>query len=257
MIPSIRILPGTLAYYLVLSIVPIITLIAIMCSKFSLSTEEISNFFNIILPSGVEEMLNSIFTSVDSDSISVWFIVIGFFVASNGAHSIILASNTLYKIKDKNYLERRIKSIFLTIVLIGLIIFVLVVLAFGNIILKFILSLKVLASVSNNIYLLYIILKWPVAIIVIFMLIKIIYTIAPDSHIPSKYVNKGSLFTTVGLILSSSIYSYYANNIANYSYLYGNLANIIVLMILFYVISYIIVLGIAINANVYELEKKD
>ena len=38
MTPSMRILPGTLAYYLVLSIVPIVTLIAAACSKFSIST---------------------------------------------------------------------------------------------------------------------------------------------------------------------------------------------------------------------------
>ena len=78
---------------------------------------------------------------------------------------------------------------------------------------------------------------------------------APDHSIPSKYVNKGSMFTTLGLVISTLVYSYYVNNIANYSYIYGNLANIIVLMMLVYVVSYFIVLGIAINANIYELEK--
>ena len=62
------------------------------------------------------------------------------------------------------------------------------------------------------------------------------------------------MFATVGLILSTAIYSYYANNIANYSIMYGNLANVIVLMILVYVISYILVIGIAMNANIYHLD---
>ena len=119
MMPAIRILPGTLAYYLVLSIIPIITLIAVICSKFSLSTEDIRNFFDIILPSSVEEILLSTFNNVN-DSVSIWFIIIGFILASNGAHSIILASNILYKVENKGYLERRIKSLFLTIVLISI-----------------------------------------------------------------------------------------------------------------------------------------
>lgn len=255
MMPAIRILPGNLAYYLVLSIIPIIALIAALCSKFSLSTDDIKNFFDIILPNNVEDILLSIFNSVSSDSLSVWFVIFGFIMASNGAHSIILSSNILFKIDNKGFLERRIKSLFLTIVLVFLIIFIIVVLGFGNIILSFVLNLKIFKSVSNVIYSSFVILKWPVAIIFIFMLIKVIYTISPDKHIPSKYMNRGARFTTIGLIIASLIYSYYANNIANYSYIYGNLANIIVLIIFVYVISYLLVVGIAMNANIYNIEK--
>ena len=87
------------------------------------------------------------------------------------------------------------------------------------------------------------------------MLIKVIFTIAPDKHIPSKFMNRGAWFTTIGLIISSLIYSYYANNIANYSYIYGNLANIMVLIMFVYVISYLLVVGIALNANIYNIEQ--
>lgn len=257
MIPSMRILPGTLAYYLVLSIVPIVTLIAAACSKFSIATEDITTIFETILPNGVEDLLISVINSAKNSNLSFALIILTFIFASNGAHSIILASNNLYNINDKSYLERRIKALFLTIILIGLILFIIFVLGFGNIILKFILSLKIFEKIATQVYSIFIIFKWPVAIITIFFLIKVIYTIAPDSRIPSKYVNKGAIFTTVGLILSTSIYSYYANNIADYSYIYGNLANIIILMVLFFVIAYFIVAGIAINANIYELEKSE
>ena len=255
MTPAMRILPGTLAFYLVLSIIPIITLVAAICSRFSLSTSDISEFFDTILPSGVEELLVSVFSSAKNSDLNIWFVLIGFILASNGAHSIILSSNMLYGINDKPWLERRIKALFLTIILVLLLVFVIVILGFGNILLKFILGLKVLSKFSVTIYTIFVILKWPLAVIIIFLLTKVIYTMAPDARIPSKYVNKGSLFTTVGLIISTSIYSYYANNIADYSYIYGNLANIIVLMILLFVISYIIVVGIAINANLYEQDK--
>ena len=254
LIPEIRVLPGSLAFSLVMSIIPIVTLIAAICSKISLSTTDLTNFFGPILPSGVEEILLSVFSGVDASKVSLWFIILGFVLASNGAHAIILSSNTLYKVPNKSYLTRRVKALFLTIILMSLFLFILVVLAFGNIILEFILELKVFSSISKMVYNFFIILKWPIAIVIIFYLIKVLYTMSPDRRIPSKYVNKGALFSTVGLILSTAIYSYYANNIANYSYMYGNLANVIVLMILVYVISYILVLGIAINANIYHLD---
>ncbi len=254
MIPEIRILPGSLAYFLVMSIVPIITLVAALCAKISLSTADLTNFFTSILPTGVEEILLSIFAGVDSNEISLWFIILGFILASNGAHAIILASNMLYKTPNSSYLSRRVKALFLTIILMSLFLFILLVLAFGNIILKFILELEIFSSISNSVYHSFVVLKWPIAIIIIFFLIKVLYTMAPDKRIPSKYVNKGTMFATVGLILSTAIYSYYANNIANYSIMYGNLANVIVLMILVYVISYILVIGIAMNANIYHLD---
>ena len=78
---------------------------------------------------------------------------------------------------------------------------------------------------------------------------------APDKRISSHYVKKGALFTTIGWIVVTSIYSYYANNLANYDLWYGGLSNIIVLMIWIYILAYILVLGIAINTNNYELTK--
>lgn len=257
MTPSMRILPGTLAYYLVLSIVPIVTLIAAGCSKFSISTGDVTTIFDTILPNGVEDLLISVINSAKESNLSVLLIILTFIFASNGAHSIILASNNLYNIKDKSYLERRIKALLLTIVLIGLILFAVFVLGFGNIIFKFILSLKIFANSATQVYSIFLILKWPVAVITVFFLVKVIFTMAPDSRVPSKYVNKGAVFTTIGLVISTSMYSYYANNIADYSYIYGNLANIMILMVLFFVIAYFIVAGIAINANIYELEKSE
>ena len=90
-----------------------------------------------------------------------------------------------------------------------------------------------------------------------FIFVKLIYTLAPDKKISSKYVNIGAAFTTIGWTFVTAIYSYYANNMANYALFYGNMSNIIILMIWIYIISYIFVIGILINANEYQfLEEK-
>ena len=70
---------------------------------------------------------------------------------------------------------------------------------------------------------------------------------APDKKIPSKNVNGGAIFTTIGWILSTSLYSYYISHYANYSIFYGSLANIVILMLWVYLLSYIFVIGIAMN----------
>ena len=82
--------------------------------------------------------------------------------------------------------------------------------------------------------------------------VKIIYIVAPDIDIQGKYVNKGALYTTILWLLSSACYSFYVSNIANYTIKYGSLANIIILLIWLYIMSYILVFGTAINVNEYK-----
>ena len=91
--------------------------------------------------------------------------------------------------------------------------------------------------------------------LVSYILIKLLYALAPDKHIKSKNVTMGALFTTFGWTIVTAIYSYYANNLANYSVFYGGLSNLVVLMMWVYVISYILVMGIAINVSHYRNEE--
>lgn len=249
---EMRILPGNLAFFLVLSIIPIVSLVGIICSMFSISLTDITNLVSELIPKDVEKLLIPYISASAGDNNLIWYFILGFVLASNGAHSIIVASNTLYHIEGSSYLKRRIKAFLLTIILIVLFLFVLLFLAFGNIIFKFILSLSIFTKVAHLIYSIFIYLKYPVAFLLIFFLIKVLYTTAPDRKIASKYVNRGALFTTVGWIFVTAIYSYYANNLANYDVFYGGLSSIAILMMWIYIISYIFVIGIAINTSVYQ-----
>lgn len=252
---EMRILPGSLAFSLVLSLMPILTLVGIICSKLPISLLEAMEIFDSFLPESFALVLSSFF-KVDSGT-GIILLIIGFVVASNGAHAIILASNKLYKTDDASYIVRRIKALWITIILMLMFVFILTVLAFGNIILKFILSLELFSYIKVDIYSLFIWLKYPTAFIVIFSLVKAIYTMAPDKKIASKYVNKGAMFTTIGWIIVTLIYAFYATNIADYTRFYGNLSNIAMLMIWIYLVSYVFVLGIAINTSYYGLSDEN
>lgn len=249
---EMKILPGNLAFFLILSIMPLLTLLGIICSTFSLSTVEVTEILHDVLPEGIISILQPFFTAGSDTPHLVILLIVGFIVASNGAHAIILASNQFYKIKNSNYLARRIKAFFLTIILLLMFLFVLVVLAFGNTILKFILSLDIFQYISIDIYSIFILFKWPTAFFIIYFLVKVLYTMAPDKKVPSKYVTIGAMFTTIGWLIGTAVYSLYANNFANYERFYGNLSNIAMLMLWIYLISYIFVLGIAINTSYYE-----
>lgn len=249
---EMRILPGNLAFFLVLSAIPIITLLGVFASMFSISVSTVIEFMNDTFPKEVSAILVPFISGNGFDVNIFTFMVIGFFLASNGPHSIIIASDTVYGIEPNDLLPRRIKSIFLTLLLVNLFLFILIVLAFGNSIVSTLLNLEVLKPVSGDLYRLFILLKWPIAFILIFFTIKLLYTIAPDRKIPSKYMNRGAIFTTLGWTIVTAIYSYYVSHFASYDLFYGGLSNIIILMMWIYILSYILVIGIAINAEYYQ-----
>jgi len=250
-LPEMLILPGNLAFFLVLSIAPLITLFGLISSTLSLSTESIINFFGSVLPSSVIDILVP-FLNSGFDTGNLIFIIVGFYVASNGTDSLIIASNVLYKTEHSNYVKRKVKAIFMNFWLIILFVVILLLMAFGSFILTKILIFSAIGKFISNNYVLITLVKLLFAFLIIFIKIKIIYTMAPDTKIKSKYVNVGALFATLAIMVVTSIYSYYVTNIAHYDIIYGSLSSIAILMLLIYIISYIIVLGIAINHEYYK-----
>ena len=255
--PEMKILPGQLAFFLVLAIFPLLTLFGYIGSQMISIVEPVISSIRQLIP---ENVLQIVLPFIENSHISgnvMFFMIVGFILVSNGTYSIIITSNELYNIKNEDYIKDRVKAFFMIILLMFLFIFIFVVLAYGNLILDKVMEFDIFKSISNHIYFVFVLLKWPVAFVLIFWILKIIYTISPDEKISSKFMNKGALFTTIGWIITTSVYSYYVSNIANYSLFYGSISGIIVMMIWIYILTYIFVMGIAINADEYIGFKKN
>ena len=255
--PNMAYLPGNLAFFLVLSIFPILTLIGVIASKFSINVSSLINVMNTALPSNVASVLSDFIQGKGFDTNIGIFMIVGFFLASNGAKAIILASNNLYGFPNADYISRRIKAIILIIIIILLFIFMLGFIAFGNHILNLLLSHVSDESLVRLIKSLFTTLKWPFSIFIIFFNVKLIYTIAPDWRVMSKHTTRGAAFTTLSWIIVVQMYSFWVTHFSNYDIFYGSLSNIVVLMLMTYIISYILIIGIAINVKTYEYQIED
>ena len=253
--PEMMILPGQLAFFMILALFPLLTLIGYIGSNITLFSSYFTSAMSNVVPEGVANVLLPFLTSSHITGNIVFFVIIGFYLISNGTNAIIVTSNELFGINHAPFLKRRTKAFFMIILLMALFIFNIIVLAYGNIIVKQIISLEVFSNVSDKLFALFVLFKWPIAFICIFWMIKLIYTLAPDEQIPSKYMNKGALFTTFGWMLGTTLYSLYISNFANYKMFYGGISTIIVMMIWVYFLAYILVMGIAFNVTEYEDDK--
>lgn len=251
-IPEMSILPGQLAFFLLLSIIPLFALIGVIAAKFNISIESIINNLSNNMPKEVSDFLLDITKGKSININVVIFCISAFILASNGPNSMIVGSNILYKIDNKDKLNRRIKAIFMTVVLVILFLFVLLVPAFGDQILRLIKESINNKSINRTVGTLYSILKYPISIFIIYFFIKLLYVMAPDKHILSRTTTPGAMFTTIGWIISTEIYSFYVREFAYYNILYGSVANLIILFLWIYILSYIFVLGMALNATNYQ-----
>jgi len=254
---EMRVLPGQLAFFFVLSIFPILTILGYVGSRHDEFLVAVTSIINDLLPVDTANLFINFLTESEIYTNEVLLMLVGFFLVSNGTQSLIVTSNELYGFEHKNYLSQKLKSIVMAIILMALFIFVILVLAYGNIIVNFIVHQEIFDGFSDKMYFAFKLLKWPVSIIFVFLMIKYLYYVAPDEQIQSKFTNKGAIFTTIGWFIVTAIYSWYISNFSNYGMFYGSLTNIVVMMIWIYLLSIILSMGIALNSNIYKIEHEN
>ena len=130
--PEMLTLPSSLAYYFVLSVVPIISILLLIASQFNLSINYITEFLEKNFSAELVKTITPIITNQGLTLGFVIYILMALFIVSNGCDAIIVASNTIFNLKNKNYFVRRLKAFLLTVVLVMLFTFMLIVPVFGE-----------------------------------------------------------------------------------------------------------------------------
>lgn len=248
--PEMAILPGQLAFFMLLSAVPIITLCGYGISLFNVNTDSITKIIYNVVPGGAD-LLQPLFKGLNIDTMLIIVLIWMFYIASNGFNSVILASNEIYGIKHSNWFKRRIKAILMTFATVIIFILLLLIPVFGN----KILSLFHLNNFNTEFYKIYSIIKGPLTWLILFIFIRTIYEFAPDRMRRKTHVNTGAFFTSICWVIVTSLYSQLANNMTNYSIIYGTLSNIAFLMMWLYFMSLVFVVGLSLNYG-EEIDKE-
>lgn len=254
--PELRILPGQLAFFLVLSLIPLIALIGTIASALSIPVATIREAITSTVPEAVADIIVSVMSAKGLSFNVVAFFVAAFILASNGTNSMIITSNEIYKIKTEGFMRRRLKAILMTLSLVGLFFFLLVVPIWGDTIFDIIKLSAGKKIPVDFIYQIFKLLQYPITLLVLYFNIKLLYVTAPDEKIEGKTATKGAIFTTIGWILASEIYSFYISTFSNYSLFYGSISNVVILLLWVYILSYIFVVGMILNAGYYETQNQ-
>ena len=247
--PEMRILPSSFAFYVILAIIPLMTIVVLIASSFNISIELVGNLVSDVMPKQVSNIIIDVISGKGFDTHIGFFNVVAFVIASNGTYAIINMSNTLYKIKDRDVLKDRISSVILLFIIIILFVFMLILPIFGENILNLMNRASIMSQYSDEVMGIFNAFKWPITILIIYLNIKLLYTMAPSKNIKSEETTYGALFTTGAWVIATVIFRFYLAYFARYDIIYGSLSSIIIMMAWVYALSYIFVLGMAINAS--------
>ncbi|RFU67598.1 YihY/virulence factor BrkB family protein [Bacillus sp. V59.32b] len=241
------------AYYYMLALFPMLILLLSILPYLSIQPQEALDFLENIMPSETTEVFREDIIKLVSEQNGglLTFGILGtLWSASNGINAFIHSMNVAFDVEEtRSFIKARLLSIILTLGLTVAFVVALLLPVFGNVILDFV---KTIIPVPDGMEILFSVLRWVIAIVVIALVLAVMYRYAPNKHYPFKQVIPGALVATVIWQLISLGFSFYVSHFGNYSSTYGSLGGVIVLMLWLYLTGLALVIGGEINAIVHR-----
>ncbi|HZK01990.1 MAG TPA: YihY/virulence factor BrkB family protein [Anaerovoracaceae bacterium] len=244
-----------LAFFFLMSMVPLFIIVAEVMGVFSLSIDIIERLLSDYITDGIAESLKSYFHYTPSGTISFLFLVFALWSASKAQFSMIRIANYTYTgfNSGKGFIRERIRAMISVVITILILVFGLIVLIYSEPLADILaLYMEEILPVSFRFNELWFVLRWPGGIALYFLGITVINYLLPSKRLPFKKIIPGSVLASSGMLIVTWIYSCYLARFSNYDLFYGGLASVIGLLFWFYILGYVIVIGIAVNAALIE-----
>lgn len=243
------------AYYYMLALFPLLILLIATVPYLNIDPQKAINVVNKLLPSQSAELLRDNVVKLVSERNGglLTFGIIGtIWSASSGMNAFIRAMNIAFDVKEtRSFIKARLVSIMLTFGLILAFVVALLLPVFGRVILD---TVQSIIQIPEPFDIVFNIIRWVVAIVVIAAVLAGLYRVAPNKQYPFKHVIPGAIFATVVWQLISLGFSFYVSNFGNYSATYGSIGGVIILMLWLFLTGLALVLGGEINA-IYHRDK--
>jgi membrane protein len=247
------------AFYAFLSVFPALAAIVSVYGLLSdpNQVEQQLNALGSFMPGGVREILSEQLRRIaggSSETLSWGFalsLLLALWSATKGTKSLIEAMNIAYDEQEtRGLLKLNGLALVLTVGAVLTMVVALIVVVGIPTVLSFV-GLGEIGRIAVDI------LRWPVLIGLLLVGLATVYWLGPSSTLAEwKWVTPGSLLAT-GLWLAASIaFSIYVANFGSYEKTYGSLGAVAILLMWFYVGSYVILLGAELNAEVKRREQQ-
>lgn len=241
------------AYYYLLALFPLLILLLSLLPYLNIDIQTALDTIKTFMPAETMEVIEKNIINILSER-NGGLLTFGFlgtiWSASNGMNAFIHSMNIAYDVEEtRNFIKARFISIVLTLGLVVAFIVMLGLPVFGKVIIDL---LQQVIPIPEETQILFSLLRWVIAVVVISLVLTFLYRFAPNKSFPIKHVIPGAVTATVLWLGISLGFSFYVSNFANYSSTYGSLGGVIILMLWLYLSGLIFVIGGEINAILHR-----
>lgn len=243
-----------MAYYLLLSLVPILLVIANIIPLLPIDTAEVLTIIEQAFPGDISEILVPIVTgyleSSSGGAISIGLLA-SIWSASNVFSTLRRVLDEVYGAADaKNFIIARVLSLAVMLVILAVVGVAVFVFVFGEQIFTFVneifgVQIPFVQEILQ--------LRWIALPLILFTVGLIIYDLVPNHHLKLKYAVPGAIFMTIGLALLSQSFSLITQFMGGDAAANQTIGGFIILMLFLYVASAIILIGALVNTLTFEL----
>lgn len=278
------------AFFLLVSLAPSMLLLGQLLNVFQLSVEVIGTLLTEYVSDEIANVIIPILEAESSGILSVMLIVLAFWGASKALFSLMRITNYAYlggaKVKSplRNWFKERARAILTIFIILFTLTFAVLVVIFGKVILAGILTyLNDYLGGDYDVDAVWLNIRWVIGFIMYFFMVISIYYLLPsmdnsyrqlvtdnkwetvkkvvwawltNAKITFRTIFPGSIFATIGIMVVTWGYSMYLGSISlsNFNILYGSLGAAVMLLLWFYILAYVLILGIQLN-SIWEESK--
>lgn len=241
------------AFFIILSFFPFTMFLLTLIQYLPIRETVLIQTFTNILPKAFHTNILLIITEVydraNGTLISITAIT-ALWSASKAFLGLVRGLNSVYGIDEtRNYFRLRFISSLYTLVFTILLVVTLIFLVFGNRLYSWI---ETQIPSLQGVALLVISLRAIVALTLLTIFFLLMFVVIPNRKTKILAELPGALLASAGWLGFSYLYSYYIDNMSNFSSTYGSLTAVIFLMLWVYFCMYILFIGAEVNVFLQE-----
>ncbi|MCI8419083.1 MAG: YihY/virulence factor BrkB family protein [Oscillospiraceae bacterium] len=247
---------AALAYYLLFTIFPFLIFLSSLLGLLDLNISSITRYLDSLLPASVLDILEAYLRYVGqtSSTAMLWFgLVFSIYFPMRAADCLMQAVRRAYRLpQPRSQVLYTAKVLLYTVFLLVTIASTLALATMGRAALRFVNRFVV---VPEGFIELWGDLRFLVLGGVMFAAVGLLYAAAQDSRQSAWSVVPGAVAALIGWMVVSAAFSFYVENFANYSVIYGTLGTVIVLMMWLNLTAVVLIMGAEVNGVLIALRR--
>ena len=247
---------AALTYYLLFALFPLLIFLSNLVGMMSLDINQFLAWLHPIMPQEALEIIEQylIYVSRDSSRQLLWFsLIFSIYFPYRAASALMGSVRKAYGAQPPTHFWRyQFKLLLYTLCLIVIIVLSIALSVVGGRVLNFVSGY---ISLSDGFIELWSRLRFAVLGFFVFFAIALMYALAQESRTMNR-IWPGAVASLVMWLVLSFLFSFYVENIARYSVIYGTLGAVIVLLLWLYLAAMMLIMGAEFNSVLMTLRKK-